>query len=56
MPDWTEDPECPYCGAIKSLYGYESTTERVTCPSCARKFQLDVQVTRRYRATAMEEE
>lgn len=56
MSKWQEYPECPACGAIQDDPGTtETSTWTVACHSCGRKFQLAVQVTRRYRATALEE-
>lgn len=53
---WLEYPECPCCGAIQ---GNETPPEggwkNWTCQSCGQQFQLEVQVTRRYRSTPMEE-
>ena len=54
--DWQEYPECPYCGAIQE-YAVPTADEvwLWTCHSCGKRFTLTVQVTRRYRATAMAE-
>ena len=55
MSDWKEYPECPYCGAIQEDKHGRTETFRCRCHSCGKAFDLQVQVTRRYRSTKEEE-
>lgn len=56
MPsDWKEYPECPYCGAIQTHMGLRTETFRCRCHSCGKAFDLQVQITRRYRSEKEEE-
>lgn len=52
---WLEYPECPYCGAIQEPMGIRVETFRCRCHSCGKVFDLQVRITRRYRATFGEE-
>ena len=53
--DWLEYPVCPYCGAIQEPMGIRTETFRCGCRSCGKAFDLQVQITRRYRSEKEEE-